>query len=134
MRHTTQSYYNLLLDHSETGRFPSVKDGVGCAYLDDEGNACGIGVLIPEKKYKQAYEGLVPRRPPYSAECSPLDRLTNEFCDLVESVVPEGMSLGDLLKVQNAHDSLSHGTWCHQDFVNRLNVLPCFANVTKQEC
>jgi len=46
-------------------------------------------------------------------------------------VIPDGMTIGDIRGVQKAHDTFVRFGWSSSDFISRINVLDCFANVKR---
>jgi hypothetical protein len=120
-------YYNLLVQTSAEGRFPSIKiDGLNssCMYRSPEGLRCAVGLIIPDEKYKKEYE--------QTNVLSLVDRF-GLMLDL-----PEGLTLTDLSAIQKTHDSMalqwdeksdsySAKPWDHAHFVRQLNELQCFS-------
>lgn len=116
---TTQEYYDLLVQCATDGTFPSVTQArVTCRYRTLDGkHRCAVGVLIPDEDYYGSFEGATV----YS--------LPDE---LVDRIMPVGMTRFDLVTVQSLHDGMSYNKpWLPAVFVGRLNDLLCFARVNK---
>ena len=118
---TKQEYYDLLVEKAFDETMPCVGDG-GCFYWKPEGNACAIGVLLPNGHPGQHFFG-------------PVGDLLSSHKDLW-SIVPDGMSLRDLTEVQDVHDACglnkAHSTESFQRrFVRAINSLACFAGVSQ---
>ncbi len=122
---TKQAYHELLVRTSSEGRFPSSR-GVNCLYRSGDGRACGVGLLIPDERYNPAMDDTT------------LDDL-GCYCVFQKfnlyDLIPEGMSMSDLIRVQEVHDGncgyKNAKEWDHEKFVSELNDMPCFADCVR---
>ena len=129
---TKKAYHDLLLATSLAGGFPSAHDVAGmvtCRYRGDNGRACAAGLLIPDDRYAESFEG------------SSIDELLGEHKPLHDLVLPEGLSALDLGAAQSAHDNTysqckregrkdSRGEyWDHALFVFHITFRGNFADV-----
>jgi hypothetical protein len=129
-----KAYFELLVRTSAEGRFPSLdqdkiaRGSSGCSYRSKNGRACAVGLIIPDQLYKPEMEG----RSAYGLFC--------QFSGL-SSIIPAGLTGDDLFEIQGVHDRNAseydhHGRrwvtrafWDHNEFVNKLLALPCFAGM-----
>lgn len=116
---TKQEYYDLLVKSASDGTFPSYVGGDdGCLYRKDQTPACkcrcAAGLLIPDEQYDPAMEG---RFVSFKAVRSAIS-------------IPDGMTFEDLCVVQRTHDRIACG-WDGTEFVETLDLIPCFADVTR---
>lgn len=116
---TKQEYYDLLVKSAQDGTFPSYEDSE-CRYRADRTalckRRCAVGVIIPDESYSTDMEGC------------------GVSSALIDPWIPDGMTLRDMGFVQDAHDTLADchiETWKASKFVMKLNLLNCFADVTK---
>lgn len=119
---TKQEYYDLLFCSAIDGSFPAISPGSKrCKYRTSDGKACGAGLLMPDDKYKEAFEG-------NGVECLTVW----EAC-----CPPPGITLSDVSKIQGAHDrcasTLLHSGWDAEVFVKDLNKITCFGDVSRLE-
>jgi hypothetical protein len=113
---TKQEYYNKLVKCASDGTFPSGGEG-GCWYRNGP-HQCAVGILIPESMYLSAFEGL------------PVDCLfVNE--KLPYDLIPESMTLSDLLNLQNVHDTNAREGWNSNKFIQSINIAGCFQDVVQ---
>lgn len=119
---TKKEYYDLLVETSAAGGFPSVEADSGhCKYRGPNGKKCAVGLLIPDELYDPRMDN--------PGGASDVLTVATRY-PKVAAVFPDGMTASDLKSVQEVHDSISYG-WAHGVFVERLNALPCFADVAK---
>lgn len=109
---TKQEYYDLLIQCSEDGTFPSSYLGE-CLYRGEGKQKCAVGILIPDDKYDPRIEG------------QGLDQDIFDLCD-----VPEGLTMYDLQSIQESHDTCDLVNF-QINFIHKINKLPCFKEVTK---
>jgi len=127
---TKQEYYDLLVKTSLDGGFPA-KDywSDGCKYLAKDGKKCAVGLLIPEDKYDKDLDWL-----------GPIYKVYERHKELIDSILPENITVNDLELIQGKHDShltfcgknLTSGNWKewdHKVFVDGLNSLNCFSDI-----
>ena len=103
---TKQETFDTCAVHLLSMDHPCKKDGL-CAYLNDQGQKCVIGVLIPSERYTDKFEGerICPNDP-----CLPIDRLMIEL----------GHNLDLLADLQFCHDAESIGLQSWQKHVRRI--------------
>ena len=99
---TKSEYKALLIKTSETGGFPAMGTDGRCLYKTDDGKKCVIGLLIPDEKYDEDFEGR-----------SIIALMTNGL--LTYQDIPIGISEPSLLALQSAHDDMKHN-WNHAAF------------------
>lgn len=123
MRHSAQSYYNLLVVSALDGTFPGYDSkNDRCMYrVIEDGRCthrCAVGVIIPDDRYKADLESKGVGSLPYA---------------LLEDITPVGLCLADLSAIQKRHDSNSgpDGYFEARTFIGAINLLPCFANVLR---
>ncbi len=127
---TTQELYDLLVTRSLDGTMPGFDaPRQECFYADEEGHRCAIGV------------GMVGEIPDLLDLDGPVIELKRNHPALAN--FPKEMDLYTLAEIQDAHDTAAN---CidddsidddyqldfAQDFVGRLNRLPCFASSVVQ--
>lgn len=124
-RMTSQEYYDLLVKSAGDGTFPSFdKEEQRCFYRTGAGKRCAIGILIPEDKYRASFDY-------FGKDCGATTRWVLENGAFQ---IPDGLSLADLYQIQMTHDRFAwEETWDASKFVQRINELPCFSNVKKEE-
>jgi hypothetical protein len=118
-RLTKHQYYDLLVQTSASGGFPSIERRV-CRYRGNDGRRCAVGLIIPDDEYKQEWEGL-------GLEAGVDSDTEEELYCCVSNHLPVGLSLDNLADVQNAHDTQAfEPEWNHGKFVKKLNGMECF--------
>jgi hypothetical protein len=126
---TKQQYYDLLVETSRSGGFPSVGVHDKCVYRGDNGRKCAVGLLIPDDEYSERWD---------KDECTGLtcgEECPRGLLACVKRHIPEGMKLEDLEDCQSAHDMNTdlNKPWNHAGFVKLLNGKDFFSDVVKQE-
>ncbi len=110
---TKREYYDLLVQSARDGTFPSIRDG-SCLYRGPGTKKCAVGLLIPDELYDREMEHY----------------LVTDFPDtLISRILPEGLSLSDLSRIQALHDEFYNSTWNARKFVENLNQLSCFQDL-----
>jgi len=118
---TRQDYYNLLVETSRTGGFPSIdrkkaspwSPSGQCLYRGPDGKKCAAGLLIPDELYNPKMEGAV------------------ASTTLTPDLLPEHMTMYDIDRIQAIHDNSSvSDEWNHKAFVQKLNNNSSFSSLT----
>lgn len=118
------AYFDLLVNTSKEGGFPSTREkvcgAIECAYRGNEGRKCAVGLLIPKSAYKNEMEGL------------PAFELFESFPELC-LYIPDGMLAEDIADIQHLHDLEANRLaqspkrkWSHREFVKALKALSCW--------
>lgn len=119
---TKQEYFELLKESAYNGTFPSAvkhERGTSCLYRKDKTagckQRCAVGLLIKDEDYDS------------DLDLSP----AYEVLHLVD--IPEGMTEGDLLNVQMAHDDEARrNEFSPARFMESI-MLGCFYDITHPE-
>lgn len=128
MRMTKREYFDLLVKTSAEGGFPALlptkcyDDGnasVRCAYRGEGGRRCAVGLILPDDLYEEGFEN------------KPSEHLPPT---VLEAITPEGMTWGDLRRVQYKHDreAQTFAAWSHERFTQSLLAMGCFAEYAEE--
>jgi len=107
---TKQEYYDLLVRAAKDGTFPSI-EGNHCKYRSADGRKCPIGILILDADYEPRWDvenGYGIAKLPHN---------------LLQAIIPEGMTVIDLGYVQECHDQFRNFPWSPEQFIKDLNPL-----------
>jgi hypothetical protein len=132
---TPQQYFDLLVETSKSGGFPSINYPLKtyptrgtCMYRNPNGKRCAFGLLIRDEKYRPSMEE-------ETATDDFFRRYPGCFTP-VQGFKQEGRfkETNDYLAVQLTHDREAFKTqngnsWDHKSFVGALLNLPCFSSV-----
>lgn len=113
---TKRDYFQMLVNAARDGTFPSVTDGV-CAYRGRNGKKCAIGLILTDEEVNTTDNN------------ASISLLSIKFPSLDLNNRVEGLTIGDLAKIQNLHDTLHFknlSAWPGDVFIDRLKQLPCF--------
>lgn len=124
---TPQQYYDMLENAATDGTFPGYENW-HCRYRSDDGkHRCAIGILFPDDVSFTVDEHN------YDDGCNGISVLPDVLLEQMTKV--EGFNHSDYAAVQFAHDNVADRArvprWSADEFINRINALPCFANVAQ---
>jgi hypothetical protein len=117
MKHTIESYLALLEKTSLQNEFPAFESYAReCRYRTRvTERMCPVGLLIPNVSYTNQMEKKV------------AEHLFDEWPQLVEEIIPEGMTVYDLTNIQHVHDDIATRSgrcgWPHEEFMKRIRKI-----------
>jgi hypothetical protein len=117
---TKQEFYDLNAIAAKDGTFPSIEGGTcnyRATYTATCKRKCPVGLLIPDDLYANDMEGMA------------VGRLVARRA----IIVPEGMDISDLLKIQAIHDhEAQNEPWSSEDYMTCINALDCFYDAERR--